>query len=139
MSTETNKKIILRIFNEGFSQGKFEVFDELISDKFVNHGIPNAPTGINGFRTIVRQFLNAFPDLKINVEQIIAEGDTVACRGFATGTHDGEFMGVQATGRKVRFQFVDFWKLSNGRCTENWVQMDISGVMQQIASLQTAL
>jgi steroid delta-isomerase-like uncharacterized protein len=139
MSTEINKKVILRLFNEGITEKKFEVFDELISEKFIKHGIPNAPGGISGFRTSIQQFLQAFPDIQVSIQQIIAEGEIVATRGFFQGTHQGNFMGVPATGRKVRVDYMDFWKLSDGKCTENWVQMDLHGIMQQIGSLETAL
>ena len=138
MTTEQNKKIIQRLFNEGMNEKKFQIFDEIISDKFVNHGIPNAPTGPNGFKAIVQQFLSAFPDMEVNVTEIIAEGETVATRGYLAGTHNGEFMGVNASGKKVRIDYVDFWKLNNGKCIENWVQMDVAGVMQQIGSAQHA-
>lgn len=138
MTTEQNKKIIQRIFNEGMTGKKFRVFDELISEKFVNHGIPNAMPGPNGFKAIIKQFLNAFPDMQINIQEIIGEGETVATRGYFIGTHNGEFMGNHASGKKVRINYIDFWKLNNGKCIENWVQMDMAGVMQQIGSIQHA-
>jgi steroid delta-isomerase-like uncharacterized protein len=139
MSIEINKKVILRLFNEGITEKKFEVFDELISEKFIKHGVPNAPGGIGGFKTGLQQFIQAFPDIKVSIQQIIAEGESVATRGFFQGTHQGNFMGVPATGRKVRVEYMDFWKLNDGKCTENWVQMDLHGIMQQIGSLETAL
>ena len=138
MTTEQNKKIIQRLFNEGMTERKFQVFDELISDKFVNHGIPNAQTGPKGFLAIVQLFLQGFPDMKINILEIVAEGETVATRGYLSATHNGVFMGVNASGKKVRIDYIDFWKLENGKCMENWVQMDIAGVMQQIGSTQHA-
>lgn len=138
MSTEQNKKIVQRLFNEGMNERKFQVFDEFISDKFVNHGIPNATTGPKGFKAIVQQFLDSFPDMQITIQEIIAEGETVATRGHLSGTHKGEFMGINATGKKVRVDYVDFWKLNNGKCIENWVQMDMAGVMQQLGSIQQA-
>lgn len=139
MSTELNKKIIERLYNEGIAERKFKVFDELIAEKFVNHGIPNTPTGPAGFKSIVQQFLSAFPDMKISNQQIIAEDDTVATRGSWTGTHEGDFMGIHSTGRRVRIDYIDFWKISNGKCIENWLQMDMISIMQQIGSMETAL
>ena len=138
MTTEQNKKIIQRLFNEGMNERKFQVFDEFVSDKFINHGIPNSKPGPNGFREIVQQFLQGFPDMRITILEIISDGDTVATRGYMTGTHNGEFMGLNSTGKKVRVDYIDFWKLNNGKCEENWVQMDIAGLMQQIGSAQHA-
>ena len=138
MTTEQNKKIILRLFNEGMTERKFQVFDEYISDTFVNHGIPYAQPGPKGFKAIVQQFMQGFPDMKITVLEIIAEGETVATRGYLSGTHNGDFMGINASGKNVRIDYIDFWKLENGKCMENWVQMDTAGLMQQIGSIQHA-
>ena len=139
MSTEQNKKIVLRIFSEGMTERKFQVFEELISENFINHSFPNSQPGPKGFKAIIQQFTSAFPDMKISVQGIIAEGETVATRGSLSGTHKGEFMGIAATGKKVRIEYVDFWKLSSGKCVENWVQMDIAGVLQQLESREHAL
>jgi len=138
MSNDQNKKIIQRLFNEGMNEKKFQVIDELISEKYVNHGIPGSPAGVKGFKAIVEQFTSAFPDMKVNVQEIVADGDTVATRGFFTGTHKGDFMGIGATGKKVRVDYIDFWKMSNGKAVENWVQMDNVGLMQQIGAAQQA-
>ena len=139
MTSEQNKKIIQRLFNEGMNERKFEVFDELINETFLNHGMHDAKPGPKGFRAIVEQLINAFPDMKILQQEVIAEGDTVATRGYWTGTHKAEFMGISATGRKVKAGFIDFWTLSNGKCVENWVQMDMPGVMQQLQTKDYAL
>ena len=139
MTSEQNKKIIQRLFNEGMNERKFEVFDEIITETFLNHGMPDAKPGSQGFRDIVGQIINAFPDMKVIQQEVIAEGDTVATRGYWTGTHKAEFMGISATGRKVKAGFIDFWKLSNGKCIENWVQMDMPGVMQQLQAKDYAL
>jgi predicted ester cyclase len=139
MSTEQNKQIIHRLFNEGINERKFQIFDGLISDKFINHGVPNAPTGPKGFKDIVQQFIDSFSDMKIVNEEIVGDGDTVATRGYMTGTHNGTFMGIAATGKKIKMDYIDFWKLNNGKCIENWVQMDIAGVFKQIESKQFAL
>ena len=139
MSTEQNKKIILRLFSEGIMERKFHVFDELIADDFINHGILNAKTGPAGYGDYVHELLNAFPDLKVNIQQIIADGDTVATRGFIYGTHDGNYMGQLPTGKKIRFNYFDFWKIRNNKCAECWLQMDLAGVMDQLRPLQVAL
>jgi predicted ester cyclase len=139
MSTEQNKKIVRRIFQEGIGERKFQVFDELVSDKFVNHGIPDTQTGPKGLIGAVQQFIDAFPDMQVINQEFIAEGDMVATRGYMTGTHQGNFMGISATGKKIQINYIDIWKVSNGKCTENWVQMDIAGLMQQINTKQFAL
>jgi predicted ester cyclase len=139
MSTEQNKKIIHRLFNEVINERKFQVVDSIIAEKFINHGIPNSTPGPKGFLNAVQQFIDAFPDMKIVTEEIVGDGETVATRGYMTGTHNGLFLGVAATGKKIRMDYIDFWKLSNGKCIENWVHMDVAGVFKQIESKQFAL
>ncbi len=138
MSTEKNKKIILRLFGEGMLEQNFEIFNELIADTFMNHGVPNPGKGPQGYKMFVKQFLKAFPDMKINIQQIIAEGDTVSTRGFIYGTHNGEFMGIPPTSKKIRINYFDFWKIRDGKCIENWVQMDMAGIIQELGPLQFA-
>src|SRR6185369_10195806 len=118
MSTEQNKKIVERIFKEGMNQKKINVFDEVLSNKYVNHAFPDVPPGPTGFKGVIQQFFTAFPDMQITLENVIAEGDGVATHGFMSGTHKGEFMGVPASNKKIKMNFVDFWKLSNGQATE---------------------
>lgn len=132
MTTEQNKALIKKLFNEGLNERKLNLADEIISSKFVIHGIPNAKNGPDGFREIIQQFLDAFPDMMVTVENVIGEGDTVATRGSWTGTNKGSFMGMPSTGKKVKVEYADFWKIENGKCTENWVSMDIAGMMQQM-------
>src|SRR5690349_18274546 len=108
MTTDQNKKVIERLFSEGMNGRKFNVVDEVIASSFVNHGMPGSKTGPSGFRGILQQFLDAFPDMNIKLENIIAEGDMVATRGYWTGTNQGSFMGMPSTGKKVRVEFVDY-------------------------------
>ena len=131
MKTEMNKQMIKKIFSEMFNGRNFSDMDKIISPEYVNHGMPNAKKGPAGLKEVLQQFLDGFPDMKINVEHMVAEDNMVATRGYWTGTNTGKFMGMQGTGKKVRCEFIDLWKIENGMCVENWVQMDIVGVMQQ--------
>lgn len=63
---------------------------------------------------------------------VIAEGDRVCSRGVMYGTHRGEFMGIPPTGKKVEVKYTDIWRLDKGKFVENWVQMDMMGMMQQL-------
>ena len=77
-------------------------------------------------------FLTAFPDFHVTLEDVIAEGDKVASRGVWRGTHQGNFMGIPATGKSVAVSYSDIWRFENGKAVENWVQMDMLGLMQQL-------
>ena len=132
MTEEENKKLLIRLFSEGINKKNTEVLDEIISPTYVNHGFPDTNPGIAGFREIVENFTSTFPDINIDFDTIIAEGDMVATMGSWKGTHQGNFMGVSATGKEVHVTFMDMWKFKEGKAIENWVFMDIPGLMQQL-------
>jgi steroid delta-isomerase-like uncharacterized protein len=127
-----NAAIVRRGFEEGINARNLAVFDELISPAYVNHSMPAPATGPDGFRQVIQMFVSAFPDLHITLHNVIAEGELVATRGAFTGTHQGEFMGIPATGRQVNVPYIDFWRLEDGKAVENWVQMDMIGMMTQL-------
>ena len=131
MSAEENKLLLDRLF-EGMNQGDFSEFDELIGPDYVNHSFPTPVSGPEAVKMTLGMFLNAFPDMEMTVEDIIAEGNRVASRGFFVGTHEGEFNGIPATGRRVKVDFSDIWVVNNGQLAENWAQLDIMGMMQQL-------
>jgi steroid delta-isomerase-like uncharacterized protein len=137
-ATDQNKKVVERLFKEVMNGKNFSLIDEIIAPGFTNHGIPDAKQGPAGFKETLERFVTAFPDMQVYPESIIAEGDLVATRGYCTGTNKGSFMGIPATGKKLRFDYVDFWKVQNGKCTENWVQMDMSSVMVQLGVMPAA-
>src|SRR2546425_8235583 len=103
MSAEENKAIARRINDEVWTGGRLEVIDELIAADFVTTvvGAPEQIRGVQGFREFVLMYRTAFPDLRISVDEQIAEGDTVVTRWTGTGTHEGELMGMPATGKQV--------------------------------------
>jgi steroid delta-isomerase-like uncharacterized protein len=131
MSTDQNKEIIRRGFEEGINKRNYAYFDETIGENYVNHMMPQA-TGPEGLKQIVGGFVAGFPDMQITVEDLIAEGDRVATRGFWRGTHTGDFMGIPATGREVTLPYIDVWRLENGKAVENWVSMDMMAMMKQL-------
>ena len=93
--------------------------------------------GPEGFKIVMEMFFNAFPDLKIVIEEAAGEGPTVFTRGYWTGTQKGEFNGIPATGKNVKVAFLDCWKLENGKAVENWVQMDMVGMMHQMGVMSS--
>jgi predicted ester cyclase len=133
MSAEQNKALIRRLFDEGLNQNKPKVFDELIAPNFVVHDSPlGTVQGPEGFRQVIETFRKSFPDLHVKFEQELADGDYVIHRGYVTGTHKGEFQGMAPTGKKFNIKTLDIWRVANGKAVENWVQMDMLGLMQQL-------
>jgi steroid delta-isomerase-like uncharacterized protein len=139
MTTDQNKKIIQRLFTEGICKRNLDVIDQLVDPNFINHGIPDAQRGPEGFKDIIRTFTDAFPDMDVSIESIIAEADMVATRGRWKATHQNQFMGIPATGKSVQVYYIDFWKVANGKCVENWVQMDFLSLMQQLGVVNETL
>ena len=130
-----NKAMIRRMFEEGFNQNRASVIDELIAPNYVNHDLPAPVPGPEGWKQVVGTFRAAFPDMKITLEDVFADGDKVGTRGVFTGTHKGEFMGVSATGKPVKMKYIDLWRVVDDKLVDNWVQMDMLGMMQQLGAV----
>ena len=139
MTAAQNKEIVRQLFSEGICKKNLGLMDQLIHPGFVNHGIPDAKKGPEGFKEIIQTFLDAFPDMNVTIEQIISEGDFVATRGCWKATHQGQFMGIPATGKNVSVYYTDFWKVVDGKCMENWVQMDFLSLMKQLGVVGDAV
>ena len=139
MSTlqEQNKSLIHRFFEVGINQNNPGVFDEIIASNYVNYNLPAPAPGPDGLRQAVGMFKAGFPDLHATVEATIAEGDRVVTRGYITGTHNGPFMNIPPTGKSIHVNYIDVWRIENGKAVENWVQMDMLGLMQQLGVIPT--
>src|SRR5437868_3369062 len=127
-----NKKLVNRLFNEALNERKLEIAEELIHKDYVNFSFPAGAKGPEAFKNIGGMFLSSFPDMKITVEDIMEEGDKLATHGYWEGTHRGDFQGISPTGKKVKVNYMDMWKVKDGKLHENWVQMDIAGLMHQL-------
>jgi predicted ester cyclase len=132
MSTEQNKTNVRRIFEEGINQRNFAALDELVAPNYVNRSFPGPVPGPEGIKAVVGMFLAGFPDMHIVVEDVVAEGDMVCTRGYFTGTHTGDFQGIPATGKSFKAGYIDMWRFEAGRAVENWAQLDMLGLMQQL-------
>jgi predicted ester cyclase len=133
MSTEQNKALTRRLFEEGMNQNKPSVFDELIAPDFAVYDTPlGTLRGPEGISQLVESFRKAFPDMQVTIEEEFADGNFVIHRGYTSGTHKGEFRGIPPTGKQVKLKTIDIWRVVNGKMLENWVQMDILGLMQQL-------
>jgi predicted ester cyclase len=133
MSTEENKAVVRRFYEEVVNQKKRAVLDEVFDPNLVDHFFPpGTPGGLEGARQTFDMFLTAFPDLHFTVEDLIAEGDKVVARVTMSGTQQGAFMGVPPTGKHVRITGIDINRFVGGKSVEHWVEMDTLGMMQQL-------
>ncbi len=133
MSTEDNKAIVRRFFEEVFNRQNLAVLDELVSSDFI-HGQPGRVLRGAEFFNEVKSGVHflAFPDLHITIEDMIAEGDKVVTRWTARGTHQGEAMGLPPTGNEVTWTGMNFMRVVNGKLAEDWEELDVLGLMQQL-------
>jgi steroid delta-isomerase-like uncharacterized protein len=138
MSTEENKRVVKRLFSEVMNNRNFSVVNEVFDERSIHHGFTYPVVGPDGFKELLNQFVSGFPDMHLEVEKAIAEDDMVVTRGSWTGTHQGDFMGIPGTGKSVKVGYMDMWRMENGKCMENWVQMDIAGLMQQLGAMAPA-
>src|SRR4051794_21019140 len=113
MSSEENKAIVRRIYDELWNERKLEVADEVIAEGGVNFDtrLTPTPTGPEDMKQTVRMVTAAFPDNHHRVEELIAEGDRVVARVTLTGTHEGEFMGLPPTGRRIAVNEIHIYLL----------------------------
>jgi len=119
---------------EVFDRGNISLIDELFAPDFVEHEElpPGIPGGSEGVKQLSTMFRSAFPDFKATIDDMIAEGDKVVVRGTWSGTHEGEFMGIPPTGKRVSFGVIDIVRIEGGKFVEHWGQMDNMGLMQQL-------
>ena len=132
--SEENKAIIRRFFEEFANKGDESVVDKLIGEDIVDHNPqdPNIPPGAEGVKQLFAGRRMAFPDMRVTVEDLVAEGDKVVLRSTVTGTHKGEFMGIPPTGNSFSFGNIAIFRIEDGKIVERWGEADVMGMMQQL-------
>ena len=134
--SEENKSVIRR-WIEAYNQRDLEAEAAVLAPGYVAH-VPAAPgplEGLEAWRQFTAPFTEAFPDLRLTVEDIMSEGDMVAARVAFHGTHRGELQGIPPTGKKVAFSSMEFNRVVGGKVEEHWVELDLLGLMQQLGAI----
>jgi steroid delta-isomerase-like uncharacterized protein len=133
MSTDANKAIIQRHFDEIWNQGRIEVADEIVAPNYTSHfPVPGQPPGIAGFKYAVQLLRASFPDLHLTVEDLIAEGDKVVARLTARGTHQATFRGIPPTGQSVTWTGIRIFRIAEGKIAEHWANWDDWSLLRQL-------
>ena len=136
MGIEENKDVVRGFVKECINPDRPDLLDRYVGDDIRAHpGTPGtAPDteGIGGLRDAVHAVRGTFPDLHIEVEQLIGEGDLVAARWTATGTHSGPLAGIPPTGANVRWSGTDVYRLADGKIVEWWRNDDFVGLLHQV-------
>ena len=136
MSTEANKTTARRLVDDLFNNKNYDVIDELFAPDFVEHEeIPGIDLGRDGVRQATQMFHAAFPDLHVVIQDVLADGDKVVMREQWTGTHQGEFIGLPATGKQVAFDVIDIVRFAEGKLVEHWAVSDMLALMTQLGAI----
>ena len=131
---EQNKAIATRAFEEILSKGCFELAEQLYAKDFVNHGI-HRNISLAEDQAALKGWHEAFPDVVIVPEKLIAEGDLVTIYWIARGTNTGAGNGLPATGKKVEQSGITIWRIVSGKIKEEWSAFDQLSMMQQLGLL----
>jgi predicted ester cyclase len=134
MTSEHNQKIARRIVLEMFNAGRVELIDTLLSPAYVDHALPpEAPQDREGLKAMITELRQAFPDLEYTIEDQIAEGDKVVQRLTGRGTMQGDFLGMQPTGKTATWQEIHWYRFDlNGILAEHWDITDSLGMLIQL-------
>ena len=139
MSTETNKAIVSRYIEQVWNKGRLDLTEEFFVEDVFEHGAPQIP-GLNGrdsLKTIIGGARTSFPDVNLALHDVIAEGDKVVTRWTMQATHQGEFMGIPATGNQITTSGGTIYRLDNARIVEIWNFADNLSMMQQLGVVPT--
>ena len=133
MGVAENKRNAMRFFDEVMNAGDMSVIDEIVHDDLVDHeeipGIPNDKAGISQWVGMMR---SAFPDLKVTVLRMVAEGDEVWVHSRMTGTHRGDFLGMPPTDEKIDVEAIDRVRARDGKAIEHWGVTDMAKMLDQM-------
>jgi len=131
---QTNKEVARRLAAEVFSQGNMRTFDEIFADGYVNHTmpVPGVPGTKAGFRQVVLATRAAFPDVHVDVKEVVAEGEFAVFRDVVHATSRGEFMGVPPNGKRLEWTEIHFLRIADGRIIEHWANFDQVGILRQL-------
>jgi len=130
--SEANKARV-RQFYDAINEGNLDIVDELVADDFIDHeefpGIPDTKEGVRIFFQTMRA---SFPDLRMEIEHLVAEDDKVFSYGKFVGTHNGEFMGIAPTGKSIAVPLADLIQIRDGKAIAHWGVTDGGALLQQL-------
>lgn len=130
---------LMRRFYSAFNTRNLDALHEVMAVDVVDHNpIPDQPAGIAGLKLALAGFFAAFSDIQIEIEQILVAGDYIIVRQIARGTHDGDFLGIPATGKPVEIRSHDISRVAAGRLVEVWHVEDLLNTLVQIGSFPPA-
>ena len=128
------KALMARMYDEVFTGGNLDLIDELIHENFIEHEDlpPGIPPGREAPRTYLIMMRSAFPDFRADIHEMLQDGNKVIARARFSGTHQGEFMGIPATGNRFEVSAVDIVEFEGDKAIGHWGVTDFAGMMRQL-------
>jgi predicted ester cyclase len=135
MSTEENKAVVRRFYDEVMGQGRVEVLDEVMVEDFVDHGeaLFGSPQGRDTLRQGVAATHDILPGLHVALHEMLAQGDLVGVRGTMRCRHGGTFLGVAGSGHELTWEGIAIFRLVGGKIAERWFNSDSISILRQLA------
>ena len=137
MSAENNKALVRRFYDDAWNKHNPAVVDEIYAADWVDTSppIPGIPQTRDGLKQFMGEYLRAYPDARITIEDQLVEGDRVVTRWTGRGTQTGQFMEMPPSGKRVAVQGVQIDRLSGGKIVESWTLFDQLGMLQQLGAV----
>lgn len=138
--SETNETVARRFIEDAFNGRDLDILDEIVAEGFTNHDppFPGLPAGREGLKQAFAGFWSAFPNIHATTVHLIADEDKIASVVTLRGTHEGELLGLCATGREVNVRVVEIFRLTGGEIAERWGVVDRTALMTQLGVLAAA-
>ena len=130
-----NRTLSRRWFEEVWNQKRTDTLEEILSPDCAGHMVSGEVPGVEAFRLVRDEFLSAFPDLRFEIEDIVAEGDNAVVRWKASGTHSGDGLGLTATHEPIEVRGITWHRYEDGKIVEGWDGWNQSGLMQELRRL----
>jgi predicted ester cyclase len=129
--------LLRRFYEEVLAGGNLALIDDFVLDDIQDHEdpMPGQPPGKEGVKFYTNAIRTAFPDLAVQLDPALADGDLEASHVVLTGTHKGDFMGIPPTGKSVKFSSADIIRIQDGKVAEHWGSSDTLSLMQQIGAV----
>jgi len=129
---EQNKEILRRLIEEFWNERRMEVADELVHPQATSPSAPQLAPGPQGFKDIAAMVFAGFPDFRMSIQEIVAEGDLVAALYMEHGTNSGDFLGIPATGKPATWSEFGILRIEGGKIVETWFETDMGTLMGQL-------
>jgi steroid delta-isomerase-like uncharacterized protein len=130
----TNKQLVQEFVEVVKNGRKLDQLEKYFAPDYIEHNevVAGFGKGPAGYRNFLGHLFEAYPDDKVHIEQILADGDLVSYRATETGTNQGTFLNIPATNKKATWTEVQFFRFRDGKIVEHWVEVDIYGWFKQL-------